>query len=446
MLESFYHVTVLSNLARAWDKYSDRYCKSGIHESRFPNEFYLLRSEELQVGICKAKQLLEKLRIPGDRLLVLETRVSQDQLKPNLRTGLGQYVAASSIAVNRFYFLDSECRSVEPAFLAVEVEDAMAMSLALHQDQMLDFQCLRPRTFSVLPIARGCQANCQFCFSEASVSAIQEQSKLSQEAIDEYARKAAERGAERMVITGGGEPGLVPHEQLLQMFRIGQRHFGKVVLISNGHHLGTLNDEFRKQRLIDYADAGLNVLAISRHHSDDAVNSEIMRLQINAAAVISSWKQIRDLSPTLRVRLICVLQQTGVNSVNAIGRYLDWAVAQGVPEVCFKELYVSTSIESVFHSLPSNQWSREHRVPLSTVLRFAAEYGFVERSRLPWGAPVFEGVWRGELIRIAAYTEPSLFWERTHGVARSWNLMADGRCLASLEDRASEALIEKVVA
>ena len=44
-------------------------------------------------------------------------------------------------------------------------------------------------------------------------------------------------------------------------------------------------------------------------------------------------------------------------------------------------------------------------------------------------------------IRVAAYTEPSLFWERSHGVARSWNLMSDGRCLASLEDRASEILL-----
>ena len=28
-------------------------------------------------------------------------------------------------------------------------------------------------------------------------------------------------------------------------------------------------------------------------------------------------------------------------------------------------------------------------------------------------------------------------WERTHGVVRSWNLLADGQCLASLEDPSS---------
>jgi len=40
-------------------------------------------------------------------------------------------------------------------------------------------------------------------------------------------------------------------------------------------------------------------------------------------------------------------------------------------------------------------------------------------------------------VQVAAYTEPSVGWERAHGLVRSWNLMADGTCLASLEDPAS---------
>lgn len=37
-----YHVTTLSNFARAFDKYSRRYCKSHIPESSHPSESYLL--------------------------------------------------------------------------------------------------------------------------------------------------------------------------------------------------------------------------------------------------------------------------------------------------------------------------------------------------------------------------------------------------------------------
>ncbi|HSO32347.1 MAG TPA: hypothetical protein VLT33_07525, partial [Labilithrix sp.] len=78
-----------------------------------------------------------------------------------------------------------------------------------------------------------------------------------------------------------------------------------------------------------------------------------------------------------------------------------------------------------------------HQVALPVVLEWAARSGFVLEKRLPWGAPVFTGTTSGKAMRVAAYTEPSLFWERTHGIARSWNVMADGTCFASLEDRRS---------
>jgi hypothetical protein len=77
-------------------------------------------------------------------------------------------------------------------------------------------------------------------------------------------------------------------------------------------------------------------------------------------------------------------------------------------------------------------------VPLSIAVAWLERAGARLLDRLPWGAPIYEVVLDGVSLRVAAYTEPSLFWERTHGLARSWNVMADGRCYASLEDRASQ--------
>ena len=105
--------------------------------------------------------------------------------------------------------------------------------------------------------------------------------------------------------------------------------------------------------------------------------------------------------------------------------------------MCFKELYVSTSEESVYFSRSANAWSRAHQVSLAVVHNWAEQRGLIVESRLPWGAPVFGGVLEGRHLRIAAYTEPSLYWERTNGIARSWNVMADGQCLASFKDRSS---------
>ena len=163
-----------------------------------------------------------------------------------------------------------------------------------------------------------------------------------------------------------------------------------------------------------------------------------MSLHTDVARIANAWWSGRVDWPNLRLRFTCVLQRGGIDSIKAIESYVDWATEIGVPELCFKELYVSTSVESVYYRHSANEWSHSNQVPLSLVLDFADRYGFVEVDRLPWGSPVFRGEWRGRRVQIAAYTEPSLLWERAHGVARSWNYMSDGRCLVSLEDRASE--------
>lgn len=52
--EQLWHVTVLSNFIKGYDKYACTYSKSGIPESRFPDRFFLLRPGELDVGVAKA--------------------------------------------------------------------------------------------------------------------------------------------------------------------------------------------------------------------------------------------------------------------------------------------------------------------------------------------------------------------------------------------------------
>ena len=45
-------------------------------------------------------------------------------------------------------------------------------------------------------------------------------------------------------------------------------------------------------------------------------------------------------------------------SFQGIDEYVRWAVSSGVREVCFKELYVSTSRESVYYSRAANRMER----------------------------------------------------------------------------------------
>ncbi len=72
-----------------------------------------------------------------------------------------------------------------------------------------------------------------------------------------------------------------------------------------------------------------------------------------------------------------------------IDQYVAWAASFGGKNFCFKELYVSTSQESFYHSHETNAWSAKNRVPLSLVHEWAANRNYEILSQLPWGAPIF---------------------------------------------------------
>lgn len=431
--EPLYHVTILSNFARAFDKYSRTYAKRHIEESRFADRFFLLRRDELSIGITKARALLDKTRIAGDRMLVLQTHAADGELFPNDRTGLGRYIKRDWVNVDQVHFVDGT-----GGLAATRIEEAVADSLRLLTPLMEPYEELRPRSVSILPIAIGCQAACPFCFSKASVSVDQATRRFDIHRVRDVVIRAEKLGARRGVITGGGEPGLLPFERLVELVQECSRVLPKVVLITNGYFLDVLAEAERADALKALADAGLSVLSISCHHHDAETNAAIMQLNTRCDRIATTWSQHRQTLNGLRLRWVCVLQAGGVDSTQSIANYLDWTTSLNVTEVCFKELYVSTSQESVYHDHVANEWSYRHQVPLQTLIHFADAHHWQIIQRLPWGAPIFRGNWRGHAVQVAAYTEPSLYWERSHGIVRSWNLMADGQCLASLEDRQSE--------
>jgi molybdenum cofactor biosynthesis enzyme MoaA len=434
--ERLYYVTVLSNLIRGYDKYARVYDKSEIAESTFPNRFFLLSRHEIEIGIRKASSLLRKTWLPGDRLIVLQTHAYADELCPNLTTGSGRFVERSQIVLEAVHFLD-DCGSL----IDVRIEEACALSLRLHARDNQTYERLAPRSVSLLPIAKACQARCPFCFSKASVSVDTQSQPIDWRRVRETLERGRTRGAERVVITGGGEPALLKESDLDRMIREGSAIFSKVALISNGFKWGSMTLQSRVAALKGLDEAGLSVLAVSRHHFAPAQNAALMRLTTHSEEIAKTYLTIRSNLRQLKLRWICVLQRGGIENRESIKGYLDWAVESEVEEICFKELYVSTGTESEYHDHAANDWSARNQVSLRLVVELARDVGWEIVERLPWGAPIFEGLWRGKGVRVAAYTEPSLFWELKNGICRSWNLMSDGRCLASLEDRRSEVLV-----
>lgn len=382
-----------------------------------------------------------RLNLVGDSLILLETDVPQDDLRCDHASGVGHYLEQDFIRLSSVSYLKHIESQVEVT--PARIEDVLAQSLRIEGTDLLPWAKLRPRTVSVLPIGVACQASCAFCFSKASVSADYRGRISDWSAVSDGLRAAKAAGAERAVITGGGEPTLLKEAEMLRLMTECGNAFGKVVLITNAHLLARMPEAKRLTALDAYHDAGLTVLAISRHHYDHAANARIMGLDVASDEVASSVVREQGRYPNLTPRFICVLQKGGVETIADMEDYLSWSAGLGVSQVNFKELYVSTRIESDFSDRAANDYSAAMQVPLRLVHDFIEKHGWAKRGELPWGAPIFAGQWAGLDMQIAAYTEPSVHWERSHGIARSWNIMSDGKTLASLEDTDSEVKIHE---
>ncbi len=269
-------------------------------------------------------------------------------------------------------------------------------------------------TCSVLPVRMACNCRCSFCFSKSSVSTLgRERWQPSDTAVRRYYRWAWDRGARRLVVTGGGEPLLRP-DVALRLVSLGREVFDEIALFTNGSRLD-------RPLAAALRDAGLSYLCWSRHHPDDEANRAVMGP--DAPAMDAFF----DAAGGLRVRSTCVMSRATVEREEDVWVYVEALRARGVREMTFKHTYVAYS-RSVFGASRQNRWATEHRVERDPFVGVGEIVG-----RLPWG-PVIR---RYEELSLCHYREPTPRWERTHRLARSSNLLSDGSVFASLEDHRS---------
>lgn len=279
--------------------------------------------------------------------------------------------------------------------------------------QAHEWERCRFLTCSVLPVRRACNCRCHFCFSRSSISALGREAPMRLDHLDHYYLDSRERGATRLVITGGGEPLLRP-DLAVALVERGAAHFDEIALFTNGARLNVA----LARRL---ADAGLTYLCWSRHHHEDATNRALMgedapRMEDFLAA-----------SDGLRIRATCVMAAGYVEDAASARAYAAHMARHGIVELTFKHTYVAYE-RSVYGASEQNEWARAHRVSDDP---FEGEGDIV--GSLPWG-PRIRRI--GDQT-ICHYHEPNPDWERRTGIARSINLLTDGSVYASLEDAQS---------
>lgn len=269
-------------------------------------------------------------------------------------------------------------------------------------------------TCSVLPVRFACNLSCSFCFSKSSLSALRrDHMDWSDVDVESYYAFAVERGARRLVITGGGEPLLKP-DAVVSLIERARPFFSEVACFTNGSHLtSTL------ARRLDRA--GLSYLCYSRHHHDDEACRALMGRQAPGLDVFFRA------AGGLRVRATCVMAKGFIEGRPSVNNYIDVLARYGVREFTFKHTYVAYE-ESLFGGSVQNRWASDHQVQDDPF----GDDGQV-LAALPWGPRIrlIDG------FQVCYYHEPDPNWEKDHQLCRSVNLLSDGSVYASLEDQRS---------
>jgi cyclic pyranopterin phosphate synthase len=269
-------------------------------------------------------------------------------------------------------------------------------------------------TCSVLPVRFACDCACPFCFSKSSVSTLRhDTADWARLDLDRYFGFSRDRGATRLVVTGGGEPLLRP-DAVVQLVRHGKRYFDEIACFTHGGRL--TRGLARRLR-----DEGLSYVCFSRHHPADAANRALMG---DAAPTLDRFFDAAD---GLTVRATCVMARGQVDDEHKVWEYIDTLAPFGVRQFTFKHTYVAYD-RSVFAHSPEDRWAAAHRVAFDP---FAGRGEIV--ATLPWGPAVR----RIGAFQVCYYHEPTPDWEKDGLLCRSVNLLSDGSVYASLEDRSS---------
>ncbi len=290
----------------------------------------------------------------------------------------------------------------------------MPSLLQLEPPTTAAWEACRFLTCSVLPGRVACNLSCPFCFSKSSVSALRhERADWRRLDVARYYAFAKDRGATRLVVTGGGEP-LLRADDSVYLIELGRRYFDEVACFTNGTFL-------TRELAHRLRNAGLSYVCYSRHAADDEANRLLMG---DGAPRLAEFFAAAG---ALKVRATCVMARGSVADAAGVWEYIDALRPFGVREFTFKHTYVAYE-GSLFQDSRQNEWAREHKVEFDP---FGDEGEVV--ATLPWG-PRIRRI-RG--VQACYYHEPTPQWELANRLCRSSNLLSDGAVLASLEDTSS---------
>lgn len=249
-----------------------------------------------------------------------------------------------------------------------------------------EFLVAQPVTFTPYAAARPCSARCRFCsenlrLADGGVAAATLRPDVRY--FDGLRRALAALTALPVSLSLSGLENSDDGEWLRALLATLDAAIGtglqveERVLYSNG--AGFAHDD--GEALLDALQAfGLSWLELSRHHPDAARNQAIMRFRAGEpVAETAAFEAVaRKASARFPLKLVCLLQRGGIETPDAVRRYLDWARTLGAEAVIFREF---SRLDARYRDNATRRYVDGARVHADALLAcclddaaFAAEY------------------------------------------------------------------------
>ncbi|TAE11847.1 MAG: hypothetical protein EAZ95_13120 [Bacteroidetes bacterium] len=227
-------------------------------------------------------------------------------------------------------------------------------------------------TFTPFANAVACNAHCRFCSEE--LQRKHDHELTAERLITDYDVYFA--GLERALLAikglriGLSLSGLEATAEpvwLLRLLDLLARlepclQFDEKVLYTNGSGLvkhSTLVPALQK--------ANFDRIELSRCHYDQATNQNIMYFNRNEPVWQNEQYEqlVRSLHGTLFVKNSCILTQKGIQTIEDVENYVEWAGSLGVQEVVLREL---SRLDDTYLPNKTAQWVAQNRVPIEPLL------------------------------------------------------------------------------
>ncbi|MBI1889858.1 MAG: hypothetical protein HYS18_04370 [Burkholderiales bacterium] len=316
------------------------------------------------------------------------------------------------------------------AFRVPEVSNAARWKKHVIDGRM--YEVAQPVTFTPYASAAPCSARCRFC-SETLIERVGGKPSSAirprEEYFDQLQLALRQLTGLPLSYSLSGLETTDDPEWMLQLLNVLRDHaqispVEERVLYTNG--AGFADPRYGNTLISHVADFGLDWIELSRHHFDEEANQEIMRFHpgIDIRFQAQFHDALQRLSADLPVKLICIVQDKGIDSKEAVLAYLDWAAAHGARAVIFREF---SKLDGRYKDNVTAGYIRSSRVAVDALLEqcmglpaFRNEFRF---DRVTQGYYFWNIVGRYRGIEVVFESSDYAMMHRMHESGRIYKLV-----------------------